>query len=132
MNRPFRTASSAVVLALGLAACGGGTPGSLPTTAPLQASQGRAQQGLQTGCTPDSYGYCYKTGSTTYAKTTCQLSSGLVSYPSRAMTTYQVFDAYGDWTYYTKTVWPECNGALSYTTWSPNEPRAVTGDPNLP
>lgn len=56
-----------------------------------------------------------------------------MSYPSCAMTTYSVFDAYGDPAVnYTKTVWPECDGALSYTTWSPDEPRAATGDPNLP
>lgn len=128
MNRSLRTASLAAGLALGLAACGGQAPGSLPATV---AQQARAPQGLHGGCQPDSYGYCYTVTGTTYAKTSCTIN-GQVSWPSRTITTYQVIDPDGDSTNYVKTVWPACGAALSYTTWSPDEPRAATGDPNLP
>lgn len=131
MNRSFRTAPFAVALALGLAACGGGAPSSLPATVSLQAQPGRTQQTLP-GCQPDSYGFCYTTLGTTSTRTSCYNSSGQLVWIFPQTTTYRVIDPNGNPTDYAKTVTPACGNAQAYTTWDPADPAVVDQDPNLP
>ncbi len=133
MNRSLLTASYGAVLALGLAACGGGTPNSLPATAPLQAQHGRAQQTLS-GCAGgyDSQGYCYTNLGQTTTRATCYDANGNLYWIFPKTTTYHVFSLTADPTDYARTDNPGCGTQLAFTTWDPGDPAAMLNDPNLP
>ncbi len=131
MNRSFGTACSAAVIALALSACGGGGSGTVPATAQApQTSSGAARHASST-CTPDSYGYCLAyTGSHTYYHYYCYTSDGFALHTSTDTTTYELYHGSTDSGQYTQDVRTTCDG--TDTTWTPQDPRTATGDPNLP
>lgn len=130
MNRSFRTAFSAVIAALALSACGGGS-GTLPTAAQVpQTSSGTARHTSST-CTPDGYGYCLAyTGSHTYYHQYCYNDQGYIVHTSTQTTTYELYHGTTDSGQYSENAITSCSG--TDTTWDPQDPRTATGDPNLP
>jgi hypothetical protein len=131
MNRSFVTASCGAVLVLVLSACGAGTPNSLPATASRQTQHSHVRLLPPGPCQPDSYGYCYTVSGPTYAKTSCTVN-GETSWPSRTIYTYYVSYEGDPPVTFTKTIWPTCGNALSYTSWDPDEPAVEYSDPYLP
>ncbi len=134
MQRPFRTLSFAAVLALALSACGGGQGGSnpLPAGAPQQPqTQSGSLRHASSSCTPDSYGYClaYKSSQTVYHYY-CYTADGFAFHTYTTTTAYELYHNATDGGQYTESARTTCDGTT--TDWTPQDPSAATGDPNLP
>ncbi len=133
MLRSIRTLSAAAVLALALSACGGGagtTTNLLPAGAPQQAQSG-SQRHTSSSCTPDSYGYCLAyTSSQTVYHYYCYNDQGIIIHTSTQITNYELYHNGSADGAYSKNVSTTCGG--TDTTWTPEDPSAATGDPNLP
>ncbi len=131
MTRSFRTPFGAAVAALALSACGGGA-GSLPATQQLQAPNTNARH-VSSTCTPDSYGYCLKLVRSFNGPTgECRVNQQVLMYQQKTYV-YELYHNGADQGEYDDSNadggGPGCPPAL---IWTPQDPRAATGDPNLP
>ncbi|HEX3465450.1 MAG TPA: hypothetical protein VHS78_15485 [Candidatus Elarobacter sp.] len=120
-------AVAATLGVLSLAACGGShaVSGPVPTATAQQPSGGGQSTGRrpQSSCTPDSYGYCLAFLSKAIINQNC---GGLIV--QNTTKRYELYYYTTDEGTYTYTI-DNCQGTQ---TWSPDDPSAVTGDPNLP
>lgn len=91
-------------------------------------------------CTADSYGYCATLVSTTHGTDYCYQDvwdARLQDYVTRRFSTptyydYDIFMGIGLYGIATKTVTEDSSCNVISVTWSPSEPSAAYGDPNLP
>lgn len=114
-----------------LAACGGAA-GSGASPAPPQTAADGIRHASST-CTPDSYGYCLKLVRSFNGPTgECRVNQQVLMYQQKTYV-YELYHNGADQGEYDDSNadggGPGCPPAL---IWTPQDPRAATGDPNLP
>ncbi len=127
MNRLARGAAGALLAALALAGCGG-SGGSAPAPAVPQAAPNGAARHVSSTCTPDSYGYCLALVSQDQEFATC--SNGF-EYQTES-DYYQLYHNNVSDGFYTYSNTGRSSRCPPPYAWSPRDPSAATGDPDLP
>ena len=126
MNRFVQRTAAVAAAAFALAGCGGGS-GTSPAQIVPQTANGTARHASST-CTPDSYGYCL-------APTGQEQDPGVCGPHGFQYTieidSYQLFHNGASAGFYTYSNNGRSGCPPPYA-WSPRDPSAATGDPNLP
>ncbi|HEV3088865.1 MAG TPA: hypothetical protein VGX96_16760 [Candidatus Elarobacter sp.] len=131
MQRFLKSIAAGFACAAILTACGrSGGSAPVPRDA-VQTSHQRVVHGGGGGsCTQDSYGYCVGSVQQSGVYRTCDDGENLITY-WYGQSIYNIYyhgSFYGTFTYSNIGA----SGCPPPATWSPAEPSAATGDPNLP